>query len=199
MSDGERIGLTLWDSESLEKNIVDLQLRDISAFIESKFEETYSEENKLMRSPGVRDTHIHCVFLLLDPLRLDLTLAAAKKALLRSDPAANGKTARIKDNNPLIEAKILDDALDVQVFRALKGKTAVIPVVSKADTVTGAHMRVLKRSVWNVLKGRVLTLLNPLDLSLTSLRKRKTTRMSLNQPTRDRLLMVRHVVATLWI
>ena len=38
--DGERIGLTLWDSEGLEKNVVDLQLREMSSFLESKFEET---------------------------------------------------------------------------------------------------------------------------------------------------------------
>src|SRR6266487_3196980 len=61
--DGERVGLTLWDSEGLEKNIVDLQLREMSSFLESKFEETFTEEMKVVRAPGVRDTHIHCTFL----------------------------------------------------------------------------------------------------------------------------------------
>jgi septin family protein len=67
--DGERIGLTLWDSKGLEKNVVDLQCRELAAFVESKFEETFAEEQKVMRTPGVKDTHIHCVFLMLDPVR----------------------------------------------------------------------------------------------------------------------------------
>ena len=75
--EGERVGLTLWDSVGLEKNIVDLQLREMTTFIESKFEETFAEEQKVMRSPGFRDTHIHCVFLVLDPLRLDANIAGA--------------------------------------------------------------------------------------------------------------------------
>ena len=78
--DGERVGLTLWDSEGLEKNIIDLQLRDVQAFLEAKFEETLGEEIKVVRSPGVKDPHIHCVILLLDPLNLNQTLLAARKA-----------------------------------------------------------------------------------------------------------------------
>src|ERR1700722_14443261 len=35
--DGERVGLTLWDSQGLERDIIDLQLREITAFLESKF------------------------------------------------------------------------------------------------------------------------------------------------------------------
>lgn len=67
--EGERIGLTLWDSQGLEKNVVDLQCRELAGFVESKFEETFAEEQKVMRTPGVKDTHIHCVLLVLDPVR----------------------------------------------------------------------------------------------------------------------------------
>src|SRR4051812_18955751 len=35
--DQERIGVTLWDSQGLEKKFVDLQLREMSSFLESKF------------------------------------------------------------------------------------------------------------------------------------------------------------------
>ncbi|OKL62730.1 hypothetical protein UA08_01898 [Talaromyces atroroseus] len=141
--EGERVGLTLWDSEGLEKNVVDLQLRDITAFLESKFEDTLTEEMKVVRSPGARDTHIHCVFLILDPVRLDSNLAAAQKAAGQ----VNGKYT-----NSSRVVGILDEDLDLQVLRVMQGKTAVVPVISKADTITTAHMAFLKKSVWDSLK-----------------------------------------------
>lgn len=136
--DSERVGLTLWDSQGLEKNIVDLQLREITGFLESKFEDTFAEEMKVIRSPGVRDTHIHCAFLILDPARLDANIEAAKKA-------------RSGDDGPLIIGG-LDDALDLQVLRTMQGKTTVVPVISKADTITTAHMAFLKKTVSDSLK-----------------------------------------------
>ncbi|RMZ10157.1 hypothetical protein D0860_03953 [Hortaea werneckii] len=148
--DGERIGLTLWDSAGLEKHIIDLQTREMVAFVESKFEETFVEEQKVMRSPGARDTHIHCVFLVLDPVRLDSTVAMAGanhsgKALL---PSVGG----------------LDDELDLPVLRALWGKTTVIPVIGKADTLTIGHIGFLKRAVWESVKEANLDPLEALDL-----------------------------------
>ncbi|KAL8354372.1 hypothetical protein RB601_003983 [Gaeumannomyces tritici] len=142
--DGERIGLTLWDSEGLEKNVVDLQLREMSTFLESKFEDTFTEEMKVMRSPGAQDTHIHAVFLVLDPARLDRNIAAAKA---QAPTGHNGKY--------VVQPRIvggLDEDLDLQVLRTLQGKTTVIPVISKADTITTKHMDVLKRTVWDSLK-----------------------------------------------
>ena len=124
--DGERIGLTLWDSAGLEKNVVDLQLRETVAFIEAKFEETFSEETKVVRAPGVRDTHIHCVFLLLDPARLTPN---------------NHYLGKMGSPN---EVGGLDPDLDISVFKALHGKTIVVPVISKADTCTSKHMDHLK-------------------------------------------------------
>ncbi|KAJ9294835.1 hypothetical protein DTO271G3_6397 [Paecilomyces variotii] len=141
--DAERVGLTLWDSQGIEKNMVDLQLREITHFIESKFEETFAEEMKVIRSPGVRDTHIHCVFLILDPSRLDQNITAAKRA-------ANGLNGKLSGYSRVIGA--LDEDLDVQVLRTLLGKTTVVPVISKADTVTTAHMAYLKKAVWDSLK-----------------------------------------------
>jgi septin family protein len=123
--DGERIGLTLWDSAGLEKNMVDLQLRETVAFIEAKFEDTFSEETKVVRAPGVRDTHIHCVFLLLDPARL----TPNNHYLGKSGPD---------------EAGGLNADLDISVLKALHGKSVVIPVISKADTCTNKHMEHLK-------------------------------------------------------
>lgn len=141
--EGERVGLTLWDSEGLDKNVVDLQLRDITAFLESKFEDTLTEEMKVVRSPGARDTHIHCVFWILDPVRLDANLAAAEKAA----GLANGQYTRSSR-----VVGILDEELDLQFLRVMQGKTAVVPVISKADTVTTAHMAFLKKAVWDSLK-----------------------------------------------
>ncbi|KAL4884745.1 hypothetical protein BJY04DRAFT_205778 [Aspergillus karnatakaensis] len=139
--DGERVGLTLWDSQGLEKNIVDIQLRGVTGFLESKFEETLNEEMKVIRSPGTRDTHIHCTFLILDPSRLDENIAAAERA-------AQG-TPRPSDSNVL---GVLDENLDLQVLRTVIGKTTVVPVISKADTITTAHMAYLKKAVWASLK-----------------------------------------------
>ncbi|PSS03241.1 hypothetical protein BD289DRAFT_359384 [Coniella lustricola] len=154
--EGERIGLTLWDSEGLEKNVVDLQLREMSSFLESKFEDTFAEEMKVIRSPGVQDTHIHCAFILLDPARLDKNIANAANELSMNGngkyhPAGRGVGS-------------LDDDLDLQVFRTLQGKTTVIPVISKADTITSKHMLVLKKAVWDSLKKANLDPLEVLGL-----------------------------------
>ncbi|GAP92515.2 putative septin aspe protein [Rosellinia necatrix] len=143
--DGERVGLTIWDSEGLEKNVVDLQLREMSTFLEGKFEETFAEEMKVVRSPGVQDTHIHAAFLILDPARLDRNIAAA-----RAVPGVTLSGARDIDVTRLVGG--LDEDLDLQVMRTLHGKTTVIPVISKADTVTTAHMTFLKKTVWASLK-----------------------------------------------
>lgn len=139
--DGERVGLTLWDSTGLERNVVDLQMRGVTGFLESKFEETLAEEMKVIRSPGARDTHIHCTFLLLDPVRLDENIAAAERA-------ANG-TSKSSDS-PVVG--VLDQNLDLQVLRTMLGKTTVVPVISKADTITSAHMGYLRKAVWSSLK-----------------------------------------------
>ncbi|CEJ57149.1 Putative Septin [Penicillium brasilianum] len=139
--DGERVGLTLWDSTGLERNIVDLQMRAVTGFLESKFEETLAEEMKVVRSPGARDTHIHCTFLLLDPVRLDENIAAAERI-------ANG-TAKATDG-PVVG--VLDQNLDLQVLRTILGKTTIVPVISKADTITSTHMGYLRKAVWNSLK-----------------------------------------------
>jgi septin family protein len=147
-TDGERVGLTIWDSVGLEKNIVDLQLREMTAFVEAKFEDTFVEEQKVMRSPGVRDTHIHCVFLILDPVRLDTTITASLAG------GSGGKSANGS----------LDNDLDLQVMRSLWGKTTVIPVIAKADTLTTGHMAYLKRAVWQSLKKSKLDPLEALEL-----------------------------------
>ncbi|KAI8632609.1 hypothetical protein F5Y19DRAFT_325527 [Xylariaceae sp. FL1651] len=155
--DGERIGLTLWDSEGLEKNVVDLQLREMATFLEGKFEETFAEEMKVIRSPGVQDTHIHAVFLILDPVRLDRNIAAAKAA-----PANGHGGKHALDLGRIVGG--LDEDLDLQVMRTLQGKTTVIPVISKADTVTTAHMAFLKKTVWASLKKANFDPLEPLGL-----------------------------------
>lgn len=128
--------------------MVDLQLREAMAFIEAKFEDTFAEEQKVMRTPGVKDTHIHCVFLILDPVRLDSSTVASPK-----NPPRKGQSAAS-----------LDDALDLQVMRALWGKTTVIPIISKADTLTIGHMAYLKRTVWESIKSAKLDPLEALEL-----------------------------------
>ncbi|CCF38288.1 hypothetical protein CH063_01882 [Colletotrichum higginsianum] len=142
--DSERVGLTIWDSEGLEKNVVDLQLREMSAFLESKFEETFTEEMKVIRSPGVQDTHIHAVFMVLDPARLDRNLASVRSGVSNGHNGKYAPPARIQGG--------LDEDLDLQVLRTLQGKTTVIPVISKSDTITTKHMNVLKKTVWETIK-----------------------------------------------
>jgi septin family protein len=156
--DGERIGLTLWDSEGLEKNVVDLQLREMSSFLESKFEETFTEEMKVVRAPGVQDTHIHCAFLVLDPVRIDQNIAASQAA------TSNGNGANGKYNAAPRVIGGLDEDLDLQVLRTLQGKTTVVPVVSKADTITTAHMAFLKKTIWDSLRKANLDPLEALGL-----------------------------------
>lgn len=147
--------MTLWDSEGLEKNVVDLQLREMSSFLESKFEETFTEEMKVVRAPGVQDTHIHCAFLILDPVRLDQNLAAAKNSSMNGNGKYTPK-ARVIGG--------LDEDLDLQVLRTLQGKTTVVPVISKADTITTAHMTYLKKQVWDSLRKANLDPLEALGL-----------------------------------
>jgi septin family protein len=142
--DNERIGLTLWDSQGLDKGVVDLQLRDISNFVESKFDDTFVEEMKVVRAPGVRDTHIHCVFFILDPSRLDTNINASQGAGNGVESGRIGKPPRI--------VGALDEDFDIQVMKTLSAKTTVIPVISKADTITTAHMAFLKQKVSRSLK-----------------------------------------------
>lgn len=149
--DGERVGVTLWDSEGLEKSIVDFQLPIVTSFLESKFEDTFGEEQKVIRSPGVSDTHIHCVFLILDPARLDSNIAEARK-----------KSNVINVGSAIFGG--LDEGLDLNVLRELQTRTTVVPVISKADTITGAHMRHLKRMVWDTIKRAKLDPLEALNL-----------------------------------
>jgi septin family protein len=139
----------------LEKNVVDLQLRDMNSFLESKFEETFAEERKVVRAPGVRDTHIHCVFLILDPARLDANIAAAEK----NSPNAALAKGKFGTSSRIVGG--LDEDLDLQVFRTMLGKTTVIPVISKADTITTVHMAFLKKTVWESLKKANL---DPLEI-----------------------------------
>ncbi|RDW67674.1 putative septin aspE [Coleophoma cylindrospora] len=153
--DGERVGLTLWDSEGLEKNVVDLQLREMSSFLEAKFEETFTEEMKVVRAPGVQDTHIHCAFLILDPVRLDRNIAASKST-------SNGANGKYGSEPRLVGG--LDEDLDLSVLRTLQGKTTVVPVISKADTITTAHMNVLKKTVWDSLRKANIDPLEALGL-----------------------------------
>ena len=167
--DGERVGITLWGSKGLEAHILDLQLREMSSFIESKFEETFSEENKVVRSPGVRDTHIHCVLFLLDPSRVDSNLATAKKKGARKGMVASNGNSFFDNRSSSAMAMAaaathggLDENLELQVLRTLQGKTTVVPVISKADTITGAHMRVLKRAVYDSIKEADLDTLSAL-------------------------------------
>ncbi|KAF2861494.1 hypothetical protein K470DRAFT_195628, partial [Piedraia hortae CBS 480.64] len=135
----ERIGITLYDSVGLEADLIDLQLRELSAFVEFKFEETFVEEQKLMRSPGAKDTHIHATFLLLDPQHLD-------------------------DNAERSPVGAALDEVDLQTLRALWGKTVIIPLISKADTLTIPHMEHLKRAVWMCMEREKLDPLDALDL-----------------------------------
>ena len=160
--EGERIGVTLWDSKGLEGNLVDLQLREMSSFLESKFHETFSEEMKVVRSPGARDTHIHCVFLLLDPARLDSNLAVANRAWSTNGALTNSNS--FFGSGPSAISGGLDENLDLQVLRTLQSKTTVVPVISKADTITAAHMIHLKREVWTALRRANLDPLASLSL-----------------------------------
>lgn len=149
--DGERVGVTLWDSEGLEKNIVDFQLPIVTSFLESKFEDTFGEEQKVIRAPGVSDTHIHCVFLILDPARLDANITEARK-----------KSNVINVGSAIFGG--LDESLDLNVLRELQTRTTVVPIISKADTITGAHMRHLKKMVWDTIKRAKLDPLEALNL-----------------------------------
>ena len=150
--DSERIGLTVYDSKGLDAKIIDLQLREISRFVESKFQETFAEERKVLRAPGAKDTHIHCVFMMLDPARLDFNVAAT------------GPQAHENHFHKLKVVGALDERVDVELLRVLEGKTTVIPVISKADTVTTAHMSFLKRTVCDSLKKLKIDPLEALNL-----------------------------------
>lgn len=148
--DSERVGLTLWDSQGLERSIVDIQMRGVTGFLESKFEDTLTEEMKVIRSPGARDTHIHCTFLILDPVRLDENRAVAERFASGTQKATD---------SPVVG--ILDKSLDIQVLQTVLGKTTVVPIISKADTITTAHMAYLRKAVWDSLK---MANIDPLEI-----------------------------------
>ena len=140
---------------------MDLQLQNMTSFIESKFEDTFSEESKVARAPGFRDTHIHCVFLVLDPSRLDANIAADQKA--NEINGAKAKANSFVRGRPERSICGLDENLDLNVLRALKGKTTVVPIIAKADTITTAHMAHLKRAVWDSLQSNGLETLEAIS------------------------------------
>lgn len=90
---------------------------------------------------------------MLDPIRLDQNIAEARK-----------KSNVVKVGSAIFGG--LDENLDLSVLRELQGKTTVIPIISKADTVTGAHMRHLKKMVWDTIKRAKLDPLEALNLDL---------------------------------
>ena len=157
----ERIGVTLWDSEGLETNVVDIQIQKVASFIESKFEDTFNEENQVARAPGFRDTHIHCVILVLDPLRLDINIAANQKATDINGLKAKANSFAKGCPEPSLNG--LDENLDINVFHGLKGKTTIVPIIAKADTITSSHMLHLKRAVWASLRKNGLETLEALS------------------------------------
>ncbi|KAG5438928.1 hypothetical protein PCANB_002258 [Pneumocystis canis] len=128
--DGERITVTLWDSSGLgvarDDNIVDLQMNEVMLFVESKFEDTFSEyigwlpasikERCLEKKKWIKimDTHIHCVFYLIDPT----------SSYFRYNLAA--------------------DSLDVSIIQRLSKCTTVIPIISKVDTCTKHRIENIK-------------------------------------------------------
>lgn len=135
----------------------------MTSFLESKFEETFSEEMKVHRAPGVQDTHIHCAFLLLDPIRLDSNIKAAAKShgSVHHGGISNGNSA----TRPWLNLSGgLADNFELEVLRTLRGKTTVVPLIAKADTITSAHMAYLKRAVWRSLKGSKLDHLEEIGL-----------------------------------
>lgn len=146
----------MFDSKGLEKHIVDLQIRELTAFVESKFQETFSEEQKLSRATGAKDTHIHCVLLFLDPTRLDANIDL-------SFPQSSGGHHGIHVPHTRTIG-CLDEELDIAVLRALQDKTTVIPIISKADTMTVAHMAYLKRNMAETFKTINFDPIEPLDL-----------------------------------
>jgi septin family protein len=112
---------------------------------------------KVVRSPGVQDTHIHAVFLVLDPSRLDRNIVAARNR-------ASGHQANGVQDSRIRASGALDEDLDLQILRSLYRKTTVIPVIAKADTITTKHMNVLKKSVWESIKAADLDPLEALGL-----------------------------------
>lgn len=154
--DHERIGLTIWDSPGLDKGIVDLQLKELTTFVESKFEETFAEEMKVMRTPGFRDTEIHVIFMLLDPGRLDLNLAASQQL-------NGGATSRIGKASKIVGA--LDEDFDLQVLQGFQGKSTIVPIISKGDTVTTRHMAHLKKMVHQGFRDAGLDPLEALNIA----------------------------------
>lgn len=159
--ESERVGVTLWDSEGLKADVVDIQTQKITSFIESKFEDTFNEENQVARAPGFKDSHIHCVFLILDPVRLDANLAASQK--VREINGVRAKANSFAKGHPEPSPNGLDENLDLNVLRGLRGKTTVVPVIAKADTITSAHMSHLKRAVWDSLQKNGLETLEAIS------------------------------------
>ena len=171
--ENEDFGITIWDSEGLIESMIDLQLRDIVTFLESKFEETFDEEVKLVRDPGVRDSQVHCVFYLLDPVRIELNMAAnARKAIMMGEKKIDGGDLMVEggargqrrneayaDDAAIVGG--LDANFELQALQMLCEKTTVIPVVAKADTVTLAQMSYLKRAVWESIRANGL---DPFDI-----------------------------------
>ncbi|RKF64708.1 putative p-loop containing nucleoside triphosphate hydrolase [Erysiphe neolycopersici] len=157
--DTDRINLTLWDSKGLEKENIKYQIREIISFIEGKFEDTFREELKVIRAPICsRDTHIHVVFLLLDPLSIEQGLNTLKSSTLH-DSWLNEKS----EYSTFDLAGRMEEDVEIKVIRALQGKAIVLPIISKADIITSAHMAFLKKNIREKLWKANLDLLDAFE------------------------------------
>lgn len=148
--------MTLWDSEGLEEKKIGHQLREILSFIEGRFENTFREELKVIRAPiNSQDTHIHVVFLLLDPLRIEQDINNLESATFHYN-WLNEKS----EYSTFDLAGRMEEDVEIKVLRALQGKAIVLPIISKADMITSAHMAFLKKYIREKLWRANL---NPLD------------------------------------
>lgn len=140
-------------------------MREIVRFLEDKFENRFSEETRIVRAPGIAgESIIHCVFLVLDPVRLDANMATAAAKLRAALARQKAQGRRPADLKAQMQQPLgaLNET-DLMVFRIISRCSTVIPIIGKADTVTRMHMEYLKKAVRISLKRAGIDVLEKLS------------------------------------
>ncbi|CCM00652.1 uncharacterized protein FIBRA_02690 [Fibroporia radiculosa] len=134
------------------------QVGSVMKYLDSQFTDTLSEESKVMRqSKG--DQHVHLCIYMIDPKSI---MSASLRRALSSLPAKTRSDATV--HHPPDLSSFSDDATsddtedesagelkmssgDINVLRRLMTRTNVLPVLSRADSLTDDTLAEMKRVV----------------------------------------------------
>ncbi|KAF8324756.1 Septin-domain-containing protein [Cantharellus anzutake] len=136
----ERLILTLLDTPGFHHNELDLEraITTLVRMVGARYDETLNEESKVVRQSGKGDHHIHLCLYLISPTSL----------------------------REYGDSHLKLDKADITAVQRLSERVNVLPILTKADTMTDERMALVKAAVNRDLRaaGLPITLLGSTDV-----------------------------------